>query len=215
MLSSFIMFKKSKRINKKANTFQEFIKSVFIALILALIIRSSLVQAFVIPSGSMLSTLEIGDQLMVNKMAYNLRLPFTDYSIISTGEIKRGDVIVFMPPVGDTEYIKRVIGLPGDVLEIKDKKVFINGRLLREDYVRYSDATVYPAQYGPRDNFGPVTVPIGKLFVMGDNRDESADSRFWGFAEMDNVEGKAGLRFWSWDARNTRVRWSRLLTWVE
>ena len=173
------------------------LKDIAIAVILALFIRTFIVQAFKIPSGSMIPTLLIGDHILVCKFYYKLFKP------------KRGDIIVFKYPQ-DThkDFIKRVIGLPGEVIMIKNKKVYINGKPLDEPYVVYSKN---PSFYLPmRDNFGPVKIPKDSYFMMGDNRDKSLDSRFWGFLPKDLILGKALIIYWSWDPKNHRVRWGRI-----
>jgi signal peptidase I len=184
---------------------QEFGESVLIALVLALIIRAFLVQAFSIPSGSMEPTLLVGDYLLVNKLAYGIRNPFTNNVLIPTGTPQRGDIIVFIYPQSpDKDYIKRVIGLPGDRIQIINKKLFINGKETQvpppsndpnAPHPIYSDPEITPTQ---RDNFGPVTVPKDSYFVMGDNRDRSYDSRFWGYVPMKDLRGRAFIIYFSW-----------------
>ena len=185
------------------------------AVILALFIRTFVVQPFKIPSESMLNTLLVGDHLLVNKFLYGIKLPFSDKVVIPVQDIERRDVIVFEYPVDpDKDFIKRVIGLPGDTIEIRKKQVFVNGKLLNEPYARFTDRIIIPAGVQPRDNLGPITVPKGKLFVMGDNRDQSYDSRFWGFVSKAKVKGKAFVIYWSWNARHWSVRWNRLIHWI-
>ena len=191
---------------RKKPRWQEYGESIFIALALALIIRAFLVQAFSIPSGSMEPTLLVGDYLLVNKLAYGIRNPFTNNVLIPLGTPQRGDVVVFLYPQDpDKDYIKRVIGLPGDRIEIKNKKLYLNGRLTEipppsedPDAPRavYRDPEVTPTE---RDNFGPVVVPKDAYFVMGDNRDKSYDSRFWGFVPMRDLKGRAFIIYFSWE----------------
>ena len=200
---------------RKKSTFREYAESIAIAILLALLIRAFVVQAFKIPSGSMKPTLQIGDHILVNKFLYGVkfRVPFTalNYTLIPLGEPKRQDVIVFIYPVDpDKDFIKRVIGLPGDTVQIVDKKVFINQQPLNDFYGVHTDQNVISILEQPRDNLGPIKVPPGKLFVMGDNRDESFDSRFWGFVPLRDVSGKAFIIYWSWDSDDMRVRWGRL-----
>lgn len=174
----------------------EYIEALAIALILALFIRTFIVQAFKIPSGSMLDTLLIGDHLLVNKFLYGTHIPFTDKVVMPLADPKDGDVIVFeFPEDTSKDFIKRIMGVPGDVLEMRDKAVYRNGVKLDEPYIKHTSPGIQPR----RDNFGPVTVPEGKYFVMGDNRDESYDSRFWGFVDRDKIRGKAMIIYWSWD----------------
>ncbi|MEA5087536.1 signal peptidase I [Solidesulfovibrio sp.] len=184
----------------------EYLEALAVALVLAFVIRTFVVQAFKIPSGSMLDTLLIGDHLLVNKFLYGTRIPFTDKVILPIEEPADGDVIVFeFPEDTSKDFIKRIIGAPGDVLEMKDKVVYRNGQKLDEPYVKHTDSNIQAR----RDNFGPITVPPGKYFAMGDNRDESYDSRFWGFVDKDKIRGKAWVIYWSWDGP-TDIRWSRI-----
>jgi signal peptidase I len=189
----------------KKSRWQEYGESIFIALALALIIRAFLVQAFSIPSGSMEPTLLVGDYLLVNKFAYGVRNPFTNKIWIPWGEPQRGDVAVFIYPVDPSkDYIKRVIGLPGDRIEIVNKKLYLNGQHTEipppsEDpdgpRAVYREPEITPTE---RDNFGPVVVPQDSFFVMGDNRDRSYDSRFWGFVPMKDLRGRAFIIYFSW-----------------
>ena len=189
---------------KRKSVLREYAEAIVIAVVLALFIRTFVVQAFKIPSGSMKPTLLVGDHILVNKFIYGIKIPFTDKTIIKLGKPKRGDVVVFKYPL-DTkkDYIKRVIGLPGDKVELVNKQLFINDRVMDDPHASYS-------VYGNLRNFGPVTVPAHHLFVMGDNRDESSDSRVWGFVPDAYLKGKAFLIYWSWDHADFGVRWSRL-----
>ena len=190
------MLKKSK---KEKSVFREYAEAIVIALILALVIRTLIVQAFKIPSGSMLPTLQIGDHILVNKFIYRFVSP------------QRGDVIVFKYPKDEArDFIKRVIGLPNDKLEIRNRRIFVNDRPLEEPYVVHSDPGVQEESVSPRDFFGPVVIPPGKYFMMGDNRDFSMDSRFWGFLDRSKIRGKAFLIYWSWDSEKFRPRWRRI-----
>ena len=194
-------------MNPRAKLIKEYAEALIIALILALFIRTFVVQAFKIPSGSMLDTLLIGDHLLVTKFKYGVKVPFTDTVLIPVSDPQHEDIIVFEFPVDPSkDFIKRIIGVPGDVIEIRDKQVYRNGERIREFYVQHTDPDVVA---GPRDNYGPVDVPPGKYFVMGDNRDESLDSRFWGFVDRDAIIGKAWRIYWSWggvsDIRTGRI----------
>lgn len=190
---------------RKKPRWQEYGESIFIALALALIIRAFLVQAFSIPSGSMEPTLLVGDYLLVNKFAYGVRNPFSNNIWIPWGEPQRGDVVVFIYPMDpEKDYIKRVIGLPGDQVQMIDKKLYINGRITEipspsddpgAPRAVYREPEITPTE---RDNFGPVVVPKEAYFVMGDNRDHSYDSRFWGFVPMKNLRGRAFIIYFSW-----------------
>lgn len=183
----------------KKSIVREYAEAIAIAVILALIIRTFVVQAFKIPSGSMLPTLQIGDHILVSKFIYYFTEP------------KRGDIIVFKFPQDERrDFIKRVIGLPGETIEVRDKQVYINGRPLEEPYAVHLDTSILSNPHSPRDQFGPVRIPEGHLFVMGDNRDHSMDSRFWGFLDMREVKGKAFLIYWSWDKQHLRPRWRRI-----
>jgi len=196
---------------KKKSIFREYLEAIIIAGILALFIRTFVVQAFKIPSGSMEDTLLIGDHILVNKFLYGTVIPFTDKKVLPLSEPKRGDIIVFKYPGDESkDFIKRVIGTPGDVLQVINKKVFINGKPLDETYTVYKDDEVLPKALQARDNFGPVKVPPGKYFMMGDNRDKSHDSRFWGFVNENKIIGKAMIIYWSWDTDSSWVRWRRM-----
>ena len=196
---------------KRKSTLREYTEAIVVALLLALFIRTFVVQAFKIPSGSMLDTLLIGDHILVNKFIYGIKNPFTGETWIPIEEPERKDIVVFEYPLNPSQdYIKRVIGVAGDRIEIKDKKVFVNGEPQNEPYTIYSDNRIIPANVQPRDNMDPVTVPPHSLFVMGDNRDNSYDSRFWHFLDLKAVKGKAFILYWSWDKDKFRVRWDRI-----
>jgi len=191
---------------------KEYAEALIVALILAFFIRSFVVQAFKIPSGSMLQTLQIGDHLLVTKFAYGVKIPFTNIMVFEREGPERGDVIVFdFPEDPSKDFIKRVVAVPGDVIEIREKRVFLNGEELSEPYIQHVDASTSVPR---RDNFGPVMVPENKYFVMGDNRDESYDSRFWGFVERNTIAGKALILYWSWE-NLTNIRWERIGQMVE
>ena len=201
------------------STLREYTEAIVIALILALFIRTFVIQAFKIPSGSMLPTLQIGDHLLVNKFIYGIKVPFTGTVLIPIKEPKRNDVIVFkFPQDPKLDYIKRVVGVGGDTVESRNKIIYINGKLFDDKYGVHMDNTILSAAAGPRDNFGPITVPKGKVFVMGDNRDNSYDSRFWGFVDYTAILGKAMIIYWSWDVnkpllslgRFESIRWQRI-----
>lgn len=197
----------------------EYTKSIVIALILALLIRAFIVQAFKIPSGSMIPTLLIGDHILVTKFTYDVKVPLIDATIWHRNVPSRGDVIVFKYPLDPSkDFIKRVIGVPGDKVFIKNKHVYVNDRELNEPYVNHTDPRILPAELSPRDNMGPIEVPPHSLFVMGDNRDESYDSRFWKFVDFSAVKGKAFIIYWSWNSNGHMslnpneffVRWNRI-----
>jgi len=195
--------------SKPKSLFREYAEAIIIALFLALFVREFVVQAFKIPSGSMIPTLLVGDHILVNKFIYGIRMPLTGRVIIPIEDPARNDIIVFKYPLNPSQdYIKRVIGLPGDTIKIINKKVYINGKPLAHDHGVFLDNHIL--HKGPRDNFGPVTVPSHSLFVMGDNRDNSADSRFWRFVDYRNIRGKAFILYWSWDSADFSVRWNRI-----
>ena len=212
------------RIGRKKSIFREYFEAICVAILLALFIRTFVVQAFKIPSGSMLPTLLIGDHLLVNKFIYGIRVPFTGKILVPIKSPKHGDVVVFrFPKDRSIDYIKRVVGTPGDTVEIKAKKVFINGKPIKDDHAHISSPAVLNAKASPRDNFGPVLVPDDRIFVMGDNRDNSYDSRFWGFVDQRDVLGKAFILYWSWDIdkplfsieRLTSIRLGRLANLID
>jgi signal peptidase I len=173
------------------------LESIALALLIALAVRSSVVQAFWVPSGSMLPTIQIGDHIFVNKLAYSVRLPLIGTELVKIGDLHRDDIVVFVSPIDPaTDLIKRVIAVPGDTVEIRNKQLFVNGEKLADPHAFFSDKAVMST---PRDNMKPTQVPEGKFFVMGDNRDRSYDSRFWGFANISDIKGKATFVYWSRD----------------
>lgn len=195
----------------KKSVFREYAEAIGIALLLALFIRTFVVQAFKIPSGSMIPTLLIGDHILVNKFSYGIKNPLTGTVWLPVGEPQRGEVIVFkFPQNPDQDFIKRVVGIPGDTVQGIDKKVYVNGKALDDAQAVHLDPQIIPGGIQPRDTFGPITVPPHALFVMGDNRDNSHDSRFWQFVDYRAVKGKAFMLYWSWDHDNFAVRWSRI-----
>ena len=190
---------------------REYIEAIVIAVVIAFFIRTFVIQAFKIPSGSMKPTLQIGDHLLVTKFIYGVKIPIIRKTLIPVSEPKRGDIVVFIYPEDRSkDFVKRVIGIAGDTIEIKDKKIFLNSMLYKDNFGVYSDDMIIPGAAQPRDNFGPVTVPPGKIFCMGDNRDQSYDSRFWGFVDQSDVLGKALIIYWSWNSDDNSVRWSRI-----
>ncbi|MGH7788995.1 MAG: signal peptidase I [Candidatus Binatia bacterium] len=173
------------------------VESIGLALLIALAVRSSVVQAFWVPSGSMLPTIQIGDHIFVNKLAYSVRLPLIGTELLHVGDLERGEIVVFISPIDrSTDLIKRVIAIPGDTVEIRNKALYVNGEKLDDPHAHFSDDTV---QSSNRDNMPPTQVPEGKFFVMGDNRDKSYDSRYWGFANVADIKGKATFIYWSRD----------------
>ena len=231
----------AKPFNKSA--VREYFESIVIAVILALFIRTFVVQAFKIPTGSMENNLLIGDHLLVNKFVFGPSASGLERALLPVGTIKRGNIIVFKyPEEPDRDFIKRVIGLPGDTLELREKKVYLNGVPQDEPYVRFLQPPGTTAgtdlhevtSFDVRERYGPVTVPPNQYFVMGDNRDNSQDSRYWGFLPREYVKGKALVIYWSYEAGRedyqedgagatlkgigsvfahffTRTRWDRML----
>ena len=195
----------------KKHIIREYGESIIIAIILALVIRTFVVQAFKIPSGSMEDTLAIGDHILVSKFIYGTKIPFSDKRILKIRDPRRGDVIVFEYPEDPSkDFIKRVIGTPGDEVEVKEKKVYINGRPYENPHEVHKEKELIPREQNPRDNFGPVKVPESSYFVMGDNRDRSYDSRFWGFVKNPKIKGLAFIKYWSWDSAKFRIRWGNI-----
>ncbi|MDD2557847.1 MAG: signal peptidase I [Desulfuromonadaceae bacterium] len=207
--------------------YREYSEALIVAAVLALIIRSFVVQAYKIPSGSMEDTLLIGDHLLVCKFMYGTKIPFTDISVLSIKNPARGDIIVFEFPEDANmswwkrrDFIKRIVGLPGDRLEIRDKKLYINGEHYAIEQTVHKEArTIYPGTMPPpqdrRDFMPELQVPPGHYFVMGDNRDNSYDSRFWGFVAEDKIKGQAFIKYWSWNNENSRPRWGRIGRLIE
>jgi signal peptidase I len=197
---------------------RENIEAIVIAIVLALAIRTFVVQAFKIPSGSMEPTLLIGDHILVSKFIYGISIPFIDKKFFQLKTPARGDVVVFLYPMDESkDFIKRVVAVEGDTVEIRQKKVYLNGRPVEDPHAHFTDSTLYGSDSTAqqRDNFGPKTVPPGNIFVMGDNRDRSLDSRFWGFVDINKVRGKAFLIYWSWESFFSNFRWRRLGQLIE
>ncbi len=225
----------------RKSTIREYFESIVIAVILALFIRTFVVQAFKIPTGSMENNLLIGDHLLVNKFVFGPSPSLLERTLLPGGTMRRGDVVVFKyPEEPDRDFIKRVIGLPGESIELREKKVYINGQPLEEPYVHFlqppgSESEKHEVtSFDVRERYGPVVVPPNQYFVMGDNRDNSQDSRYWGFLPRGYVKGKALVIYWSYEAGRedyqdqsagatlkgfasvvvhffTRTRWDRLL----
>jgi len=198
---------------------REYTEALVIALILALLIRTFIIQAFKIPSSSMEPTLLVGDHLLVSKFSYSIHVPneipftsiqlFPDYHFFSSVP-KRGDIVVFKFPFEqDKDYIKRVVGLPGETIQVINQKVYINDKFLKEPYAHHTQA---PSPLAPnnRDDMAPLRIPEGHIFVMGDNRENSSDSRVWGVLDLKYLRGKAQWIYWSWDSEDTGVRTERL-----
>jgi len=217
---------------KKKSTLREYAEALAIAVILALFIRTFIIQAFKIPSGSMKSTLLIGDHLLVNKFIYGIRVPFIDKYIIQFKKPERGDVVVFKWPEDESkDFIKRVVGIEGDTIEIKDDILYVNKKRVEQTFSgKFTDESIRNAdifeevigdnkhfildQLTKKENYGPVTVPENSIFVMGDNRDNSQDSRYWEnetFVKLEKIKGKALIIYWSWTNWKSWPRWNRFL----
>ncbi|MBD3216830.1 MAG: signal peptidase I [candidate division Zixibacteria bacterium] len=240
--------KKATEKEKKQDGFQvtlEYIKSFLIALLLALLIKATVIEAYKIPTPSMEKTLLAGDFILGNKFIYGIKIPFTDIRLPAFREPQRGDIVIFRPPHSPNEnYVKRLIGMPGDTLKITRKRVYINGELYDDtaftqntsDYMIPRDNVVgqdpyidAQRRYGVtndghrtwrpfRDNSYPIVVPEGKYFMMGDNRDNSLDSRMWGFVDREQILGQALIIHWSWDIHDKdapHVNWKNPITVVQ
>ncbi len=198
---------------KQKSSLRENVEAVIIAVIIAMFIRTFIIQAFKIPSGSMLETLQIGDHILVNKFIYGIKIPFTDGKVlVSIKDPKKGDIVVFKYPEDPSkDFIKRVIATGGDTLQIINKKLYVNDKLVRDkEYAIHKSSQIYSAMVSPRDNLRKIKVPENSLFVMGDNRDNSHDSRFWGFVDLKAVKGQAFIIYWSWNKSKFGVRWGRI-----
>jgi signal peptidase I len=186
---------------KKSSGVFEYAKSLGIALVLAFIIKTSIVEAYKIPSSSMEDTLLIGDFLLANKFVYGARIPFFGWRLPAIKDPQPGDVVIFKWPVDrKTNYIKRCIATEGQRVEIRDKVLYVDGvSYPNPEFSKFTERRIIPAASSQRDNYNGVTVPEGHIFVMGDNRDKSSDSRFWGTVPLDLVQGEALLIHWSWE----------------
>ncbi len=194
----------------KKNLIREYVEAILIALILALFIRTYIIQAFKIPSGSMIPTLLVGDHILVNKFIYGTKIPFSEKRFFVIKKPEKGDIIVFKYPENPKkDFIKRVIATEGDTIESRDKVIYVNGKSVVEPYAYHSDRNIRPGNSDVRDNFGPIVVPSNKVFVMGDNRDQSYDSRYWGFVDLKDVKGEALVIYWSWDPKHW-LRFNRI-----
>jgi signal peptidase I len=198
-----------KTTGRPKSVVREYAESIIIAIVLALVIRTFVVQAFKIPSSSMEDTLLVGDHILVNKLSYGLQIPFLDAKVPDFGLMSdpaRGDIIVFpFPRDPARDFIKRVVAVPGDRIEVRHHRVYINGEPLKEPYVKLDErAAMHPSRFS---HWGPEVVPPGKLFVMGDNRDNSADGRDWGFLDSSQVKGRAFIIYWSWDSSEPKIFW--------
>ena len=198
---------------RRKSLVREYGEAIVIAILLALVIRTLVVQAFTIPSGSMMDTLLVGDYILVNKFLYGPEVPFTDWRLPGLRSPQRGDIIVFKYPQDERrDFIKRIIAIPGDQVAIRGQQVAVNGRALDEPYIKLSPSAFPPntAYCGYAYGCEATVVPRDSYFVMGDNRDNSQDSRYWGFVRREKIKGKAFLIYWSWDGDRHWLRWWRL-----
>jgi signal peptidase I len=195
---------KTKKYNKVALYIGVFLCAMFLPVIVpslkidGTVIKGKYLEAYKIPARSMEPTLLVGDRILVDRRP-SARTP------------SPGDVVVFKFPKDETkDFIKRVVAVGGDTVEIRDKNLYVNEQLVKGAAAVYQEAEVLPASFGPRDNLEPITVPDGSFFVMGDNRDRSFDSRFWGFVQKEQIKGTATQIYWSWDRKTSSVRWDRI-----
>ena len=201
---------------RRKSLVREYAEAIFIAVLLALAIRQAGVQAFTIPSGSMMETLLVGDYILVNKFLYGAELPFSDTHLPGLRKPERGDIVVFKYPNDESrDFIKRIVAVGGDTVQVQDNRVMLNGRLIEEPYVRPGSIPAVPSTHcGYLYGCDSLTVPPGSYFVMGDNRDSSQDSRYWGFVRREKIRGKAFLIYWSWNGESHWPRWTRLANWL-
>jgi signal peptidase I len=200
---------------RRKSVVREYVEAIAIAILLALVIRTLIVQAFTIPSGSMMDTLLVGDYILVNKFLYGPEVPLTEYRLPSLRLPDRGDIIVFKYPQDEKrDFIKRIVAGPGETVQVRGQQVLVNGQALDEPYVRRNPGGLShggsPGYCGYTYGCEPLLVPPDSYFVMGDNRDNSQDSRYWGFVKRDKIKGKAFLIYWSWDSDRHWLRWWRL-----
>jgi len=193
---------------------KEYLEPVVIAVLIALFIRTFVVQAFKIPSSSMEPTLQVGDHILVNKFIYGIKIPFTNIKLFQFKKPKRGDIIVFVYPKDRSkDFIKRVIGTEGEKVEIVRNKIYVNDKVIDDPWGHYMEKGNMLRYLQPMEKFAPVVVPKDSLFVLGDNRDNSQDSRFWGFVNIHAVRGKAFVIYFSWDRYAEsllgKIRWLR------
>ena len=202
--------------SKSKSKLREYTEAVLWSFVIFLFIRTCVVQPFKIPSESMVNTLIIGDCLFVNKFIYGIKVPFTNLRLPQIRNPQRGDVVVFRFPLDRSkDFIKRLVGVPGDKIEIRDKQVYVNGVLYQNPHELHTDAQILPRGVAERDNFGPIQVPTNSYFVMGDNRDNSYDSRFWGFVPSEDIVGLAFIKYWSWDSDKWRPRLNRIGKFID
>lgn len=199
-----------KKKKKRKSWLREWTETILVAGFFYIFISQILIQAHQIPSSSMENTLLIGDILFSNKIIYGPRIPFTNFYLPPFREPERGDVIIFTPPEDRTkDYVKRVIGIPGDTVQVINNNVIRNGEKIDEPYVK-----IIPPR-SPLADSPKIVVPEGKLFALGDNRNHSSDSRAWGFVDRKDIKGKVGFIYWSWDPDKKMPRFSRIFRFVK
>ena len=187
------------------------------------IIKTFIIQNFKIPSSSMEDTLLVGDRLFAVKFLYGIKIPFTTFRVLKIRDPRPGDVVVFKYPLDPSKpYIKRCIAVGGQTVEIRNKKVYVDGEFQKlPEEAKFIDHSIVPAEFGPRDNYPLTKIPEGSFFAMGDNRDNSNDSRFWDFVPYDNLNGKALFLYWSLDNDVPiydifhKVRWNRIFNIIK
>jgi signal peptidase I len=235
-LSSLDQLLEDKLAFARKSTVREYSESIGIAVAIALLLRAFVVEAFQIPSGSMIPTLEVGDHIFVSKFAYGLVVPFSNKKILEFRQPARGDVIVFKYPQDPTiDYIKRVVGLPGEKVELRHNEVFINDKPMprehvgpyRDEATEERDSELWHETLGDKQhealqdptrlpqNYGPIVVPEGNVFVMGDNRDNSSDSRVWGTVAHDLIKGKALVVWWSRGTPDEVAWYAKPVAWIK
>ncbi len=188
---------------RKKSLLREYAEVIIVSLLLAFFVRALVVQAFRIPTGSMEKTLLVGDYLLVNKFLYGAKIPFVDVRLPAIRQPNRGDIVVFRSPTQNKDFIKRCIATEGEIIELRDNVVYINGEPLEESYTYFEGRP-------HKGNFGPVKIPKDHVFVLGDNRNNSQDSRYWGMLDVNRIKGKAMVLYFSWNNKKHWPRWTRI-----
>jgi signal peptidase I len=193
---------------------KEYLEPIVIAVLIALFIRTFVIQAFKIPSGSMEPTLQVGDHILVSKFIYGIKIPFTNVRLFQFNKPQRGDIIVFIfPKDRSKDFIKRVVGVGGEKVEIVRNKIYINDKLIVDPWGHFNERNDWIRYFQSMESYGPKIIPKDSLFVLGDNRDNSQDSRFWDFVKVNAVKGKALVIYFSWNGKAggllDKIRWGR------
>jgi signal peptidase I len=199
---------------EKKKFIKEYLEPIAIAILIALFIRTFIIQAFKIPSSSMEPTLQVGDHILVNKFIYGIKIPFTDKKLFQFKKPQRGDIIVFIYPEDRSlDFIKRTIAVEGEKVEIVQNKIYINDKLVDDPWGNFGEKNDWTRYFQPVERYGPKVVPKNSIFVLGDNRNNSKDSRFWGFVNVNAVKGKALIIYFSWNGKSEglldKIRWVR------